>query len=81
MEKKIIYIIKQNCNIEQIEDINIDFTAIGVDSITFINIIVALEQEFDIEFDDEMLLISQYSNVKEFIEYVTNKVGRNVKNE
>lgn len=46
----------------------------GVDSITFIKIVIALEGEFNFEFDDDMLLISTFPTVKSIIDYVELKV-------
>ena len=46
----------------------------GVDSITFIKIVVALEGEFDFEFDDEMLLITAFPTIKSMIDYIESKV-------
>jgi len=46
-----------------------------MDSITFIRIVVALESEFDFEFDDEMLLIKKFPTIKSMIEYVESKVN------
>ena len=45
-----------------------------VDSITFIKLVVALECEFDFEFDDEMLLISKFPVVADMISYIESKV-------
>lgn len=53
--------------------LDMDFNSIGLDSITFIKTIVALECEFDFEFDDEMLLITKFPTVKSMIEYVESK--------
>jgi amino acid adenylation domain-containing protein len=50
-----------------------DFSSIGLDSITFIKVVVALEGEFDFEFDDEMLLITAFPTVGSMIEYVESK--------
>ncbi len=54
--------------------LDMDFNSIGLDSITFIKTIVALECEFDFEFDDEMLLITKFPTVKSMIEYVISKI-------
>lgn len=48
-----------------------------IDSITFIKIVVALESEFDFEFDDEMLLITKFPTVKTMIEYVESMANTN----
>jgi acyl-coenzyme A synthetase/AMP-(fatty) acid ligase/acyl carrier protein len=53
--------------------LDMDFNSIGLDSITFIKTIVALEGEFDFEFDDEMLLIVKFPTIKTMIEYVESK--------
>lgn len=44
-----------------------DLSAIGVDSLVFIKIIVALEEEFECEIPDEKLLISEMNTVNKII--------------
>jgi len=51
-----------------------DLREIGMDSIAFIKIVVALEIKFDFEFDDEMLLIATFPTIKSMIEYVELKI-------
>ncbi len=46
-----------------------------VDSIIFIRLVVECEQRFHIEFEDEMLLISKFPDLKSFIEYVQTRAG------
>lgn len=53
--------------------LDMDFNSIGLDSITFIKTVVALESEFNFEFDDEMLLITKFPTVKSMVEYVESK--------
>lgn len=74
-QEKIFQIIVSNLNSE-IGDVTLetDFSYTGVDSITFIKIVVDLESEFDFEFDDEMLLITAFPTIKSMIEYVETKV-------
>jgi acyl carrier protein len=50
------------------------FTGSGVDSITFITIVVALEGDFNFEFDDEKLLRTEFPTIKSMVEYVDSKV-------
>ncbi len=57
--------------------VNMDLNSIGLDSITFIKMIVALECEFDFEFDDEMLIITEFPTVKSIVEYVAMKISTN----
>ena len=44
-----------------------------INSITFIQIIVALESEFDFEFEDEKLLFTEFSAIKDMINYVISR--------
>lgn len=45
-----------------------------IDSITFIKLVVALESEFGIEFDDEMLIISKFPVVDDMISYIESQI-------
>jgi acyl carrier protein len=51
-----------------------DFSSIGLDSLTFIQLIVVLEETFGFEFDDEVLLITGFPTVKSMVEYVESKI-------
>lgn len=79
IHKKAFEVIISNLNDKASAKVSLDmdFNSIGLDSITFIKTIVALEAEFDIEFDDEMLLITKFSTVKSMVEYVEFKVNCN----
>lgn len=46
---------------------------VGVDSITFIKIVVALENAFAFDFDAKMLLIKAFPTIQSMIEYVESK--------
>jgi acyl carrier protein len=43
---------------------------LGINSINYISIIVALENRFDMEFEDDMLGIKSFENIKQIIEYI-----------
>ena len=51
-----------------------DLSSIGVNSITFIKIVVDLETEFDFEFDDEMLSYKSFPTINSLVEYVDSKM-------
>ena len=74
-QRKIFQVIASNLNSE-IGDVTLEtgFSDAGVDSITFIKIVVALESEFGFEFDDEMLLITAFPTIKSMIEYIKTKI-------
>ena len=66
IKEKILAIV--NMSIENIEikldQSDVDLSTIGMDSITFIRIIVAIEEVFSIEIPDEFLLITEMNTVE-----------------
>jgi amino acid adenylation domain-containing protein len=75
IKKKAFQVILSNLD-SKIEDATLEtsFAGAGIDSITSIKIVVALEGEFDFEFDDEMLLITAFPTIKSMVEYVNQKI-------
>ena len=55
--------------------LDMDFANIGLDSLTFIKLVINLESEFDFEFDDEMLLITVFPKLETMVEYVESKIA------
>ena len=62
------------------EDIDLNSTAtfkdVGADSLDIVQILVALEEAFDIEIVDEDL--KSINNMKEFVTYIKSKVAEKV---
>ena len=48
-----------------------DLSALGMDSITFIRVIVALEEEFDIEIPDDKLLLTEMNTVSKMADVIS----------
>lgn len=66
--KQVIYdVIKQN--IRNSVDINDDttFTEAGIDSIEFITMIIELEEEFNIRFEDMQLIYDDYKTIGQLV--------------
>ena len=78
---KVMDIIRENLGDQSSTVVSIDSPFPEVDSISFITIVVTLENEFNFEFDDEMLLIVKFPTVKEMVEYVESKVAASCQNE
>lgn len=76
MTEKIIELIKQNCALEE-NNVTPEtkLKEISLDSLSFISLIVNLEQEFGIEFDDEELNIYEWETVQEIINLVEEKAN------
>ena len=57
-------------------DLDTTFDKIELDSIGFVTIIVEIETNYEIEFDDENMLITNYQSIGEFVEYVKKKTAK-----
>lgn len=68
--EKVIEILNENLeNIELNEALlDSDLTELGLDSLMFVQIIVALEDEFDLEIPDSKLMIGEMNTVSKIIE-------------
>ena len=53
---------------EQTED---DLSALGMDSIVFIRVVVALDEAFDIEIPDEYLLITEMNTLSKMTDVIS----------
>ncbi len=75
--EKVIEIIAANLGVDKSEMVmNDGLDEAGVDSITFVMIVVELENEFGIEFDDEQLLMEGFSTIESVVDYVMDICGK-----
>lgn len=65
----------QNCLEENAIEVLNDGTLDNVDSISFISSIVSLEEEFNIEFPDEYLLIEKMNNINNICLIIESLLG------
>lgn len=75
MEKRITEIILGCCALTENITKNSKIKELSLDSLSFVQIIVNLEREFCIEFDDEKLNINLYTTVGELMEAVEETVN------
>lgn len=72
MQKKILEIV--NTNIEDVvikpEQSDEELSQLGIDSIAFIRIVVALEEVFGIEIPDEKLLVMEMGTINKMVNVV-----------
>lgn len=73
MEEKvreiILSILERNNNEEVTSD-----TPLDIDSIEFVRIVVELEEEFEIEFQDFDLNINSFQKISDYILYINNRL-------
>ena len=74
--EKVIEIIKTHSEEEITQEniLDLSFENGITNSLEFVSIVIELETEFDIEFDDDMLLISSYENIGQLVDYISQKV-------
>ena len=58
-------------------DINEDLLSLGVNSIMFISIVIALEEKYSIEIPDEYLLTTKIGTVNKIFDIVTSVINEN----
>ncbi len=75
LNERALQVIKNN--LSEITDVKIDdkLHDLNINSIAFIQIIVALESEFEFEFEDEKLLFSEFPTIKDMVDYVIYRTG------
>ena len=72
IQAKVTEIVKSCTETEDVQKVTTeaDLSAIGMDSITFIRIVVALEEAFVIEVPDEYLLMTEMNTVEKMAKIV-----------
>lgn len=70
MQDKIIDIIKSECALDEEITIDTHISDLSLDSLSFISIIVEIEDTFNIEFDIETLDIKTWNTVGDITRYV-----------
>ena len=72
--EKVIEIIKMNIeNVEITQDmLDENLISLGMDSITFVKIIVTLEEEFECEIPDSKLMIGEMDTINKVVQVLKN---------
>lgn len=68
----VLRIISKNMQIDldATEDIHTNLYDRGLDSITYVKIIVCLEEKFDITFDDEFMVDVKNTTIEKIVQYI-----------
>lgn len=58
------------------DDINLNqsLKEIGCNSITFVKLVVQIEEIYNIEFDDDVLMVDKFSSVDSLVKYIVQKI-------
>ena len=57
-------------------DILANLTDLGINSITFVKILIAIENEYDFEFDDDDLNFENFKTVSTLAKYVEDRLQK-----
>lgn len=78
-EERLAEIIRKAVNLSDdvALDENTDLDQIDINSLNFLKIIVDIEDEFDIEFDDEELNFELFGTIHSIIEKIDEKIEKN----
>ena len=79
MKEIIINIINDNLALKEEVKENTNLSNLSLDSLSFINALVTIEEVFSITFSDEELNIDNFKNVSDLINIVNKKVLENEK--
>ena len=79
MKEIIINIIKDNLALKEEVKENTNLSNLSLDSLSFINALVTIEEVFSITFNDEELNIDNFKNVSDLVNLVKRKVLENEK--
>ena len=71
MDKKILRLIKKSCALKEKVIPESQFSELSIDSLSFIELIVRIEENFNIQFEDEDLNIEIYVDVKDLMDKVS----------
>lgn len=79
MNEIIINIINDNLALKEEVKENTNLSNLSLDSLSFINALVTIEEVFSITFNDEELNIDNFKNVSDLVNLVKRKVLENEK--
>jgi acyl carrier protein len=80
IDSKVFEMIKNNADLENsCEAISPDaqILSLGITSRSFIELVVALESEFNIEFEDENLDVRHFNTVNDLLDFVKKHIAKN----
>lgn len=72
--ERIVQIIKSACAFEEAVTIKSELKLLSLDSLSFVGVIVEMEDEFGIEFDIDEIDISEWKTVGDVVKAVEEKI-------
>lgn len=76
VEEAIRKIVAEKSNLEKSKELGLhdNLQDFGINSITFMKIVVGIEKEFGMKFDDEILSFENFQTLQSIVEYIEGKL-------
>ena len=75
MKNRVVEIIKNACAVDEEVSLDSELKLLSLDSLTFVSIVVELEEEFGIEFELDELELFNWKMVKDIVKSVEEKIN------
>ena len=75
MKEKIINIFRKHCEFLDDDFDDKQLEELGIDSLTFIKVVVELENQFGFEFDDDDLDYKKFPHLDNVCDYINEKIS------
>lgn len=74
-ESKLISILKEKFDVDYNSGIRLEDTlsSLNINSISFIRLVVEIEKEFNIEFQDDIIDMNNFTTLKSLVEFIEEK--------
>ena len=74
---KLISILKEKFDVDYDSGIRLEDTlsSLNINSISFIRLVVEIEKEFNVEFQDDIIDVNNFTTLKSLVEFIEEKVG------
>ncbi|NJD01331.1 MAG: hypothetical protein FIA99_01740 [Ruminiclostridium sp.] len=79
IENKIRAVLREKYEVDSAEDklcTTDDLSIVGINSVSFIKLIVSLEEELEIEFEDDMLDFTKLNTIRSLVGYIKDKLSK-----
>lgn len=74
VKNEFIKLIEEKFQLKIDQHLDEDLSALGLNSIMFIQLVVAVEEHFGISFEDENLLIDNFNTCLDIIQYTESRI-------
>lgn len=75
MKDKVVEIVQKACAIDEVVTLDSELSLLSLDSLTFVNVVIEIEEEFDIEFELDELSMLAWEKVGDIVNRLEEKIN------